>query len=276
MAGAHFSSQNHSNSFCSCCLTSQTLLVIAAGRGDPDRNSGTSEAAAALREPYSHSTGTEQCICRGPWKPYQRPLPSSQESHCSIDLNAMQEHGFPSFLSRLLLKLFCTFGKRSNRYVFFLKAYVLKTPQAQISSPQKPHEPEQEAVPPAPWPRCCRVSKPSKRGECEHLPKGEAVPLDLACQEVSIHTATNPAPSHWKKAVAEKAAAHTERLDVPRRHGLCLLGTRLCFFVSWTTKKASVFFSDTTKNTVLAVPQIGSASVLQNLIKALRAANHAM
>lgn len=35
-------------------------------------------------------------------------------------------------------------------------------------------------------------------------------------------------------------------------------------------KKASVFFSLTTKNTVLAVTQIGSASVLQNLIKALK------
>lgn len=30
---------------------------------------------------------------------------------------------------------------------------------------------------------------------------------------------------------------HTKCLDVPWRHGSCLPSTKLCFFVSWTTKK---------------------------------------
>lgn len=131
--------------------------------------------------------------------------------------------------------------------MFFLKAHVLKTPQAQISSLQEAHEPGQEAVPPAPRPHYCPhpwdVSKSSKKGSVNTPLRGTAVPVDLVCQEVSIHTATNTAPSQWKKAEAEKAAAHgaprctPQARTLPPQHKalfLCLLDYKksICVFLT--------------------------------------------
>lgn len=56
---------------------------------------------------------------------------------------------------------------------------------------------------------------------------------------------------------------HTKCLDAPRRHRSCLPSTKLCFFVSWTTKKHLCASQSQTppkkKNTAFAVSQTQGA-----------------
>lgn len=70
---------------------------------------------------------------------------------------------------------------------------------------------------------------------------------------------------------------HMKCLDVPRRHGSCLPPQHKALFLCLLDyKKASVFLRHHQKYSVCSNTNTGSASVLQNQIKALKAANYAM
>lgn len=115
--------------------------------------------------------------------------------------------------------------------------------------------------------------------KCEKsLPRRMAALVNMACQEISIHGSNEQRPSSFSPGESrgcESSCTWSALMYPVGTDPASLPSTKLCFFVSWTTKK-HLSFSDTTKNSVCSNTNTGSASVLQNQIKALKAANYAM
>lgn len=94
----------------------------------------------------------------------------------------------------------------------------------------------EEDLPPAPVCRGskCSWSRQGGRKRENPSPRGRtAFVEDSDPQERQTATQLLPTRNEWRLG----KQPHTKCLDVPRRQGCCLPSTKLCFFVSWTTKK---------------------------------------